>query len=242
MKTLSQITLPRAILFDHDGVLVASEPVHWAAWRRLIEKMGLPFMEADVRGLVGKTGPQIMAALLDRYQPGWTRDEHDLDALALQKNDFYLEEMKLALQPYPGVIDGLNWLRAEGVKTAVVSNARRRELLAALDSLSMTPLFDVLISRDDVQPPKPDPAPFLFGAASVGVNPSDCLAVEDSPPGIESALVGRIPAAAVLTNFSRTVMEMPVPGRPDLRPIWVGESMLEFFDWLKGLPRRPQEA
>ena len=74
-----------------------------------------------------------------------------------------------------------------------------------------------------------------MAAASLGFEPGDCLAVEDSPTGIESALVGKVPAAAVLTNFSRQVMEAPVPGRPDLKPVWIGESMLKLFEDLCAL-------
>jgi HAD superfamily hydrolase (TIGR01509 family) len=227
--------LPQAILFDHDGVLVASEPLHQSAWKQLLEELGLPFEEADFRTLIGKTAPQIITSLLDRFSPGWDPRQMDPDQLALRKNDFYLKVIEKELRAYPGVREGLEWLRARGIRTAVVSNAKRRELDAGLSTTGLKPLFDQIISREDVGVAKPDPTPYLFAAAALGVAPENCLAVEDSPPGLEAGLMARIPTAAVLTNFERAQLEQPVPGRPDLKPCWIGGSMAELFRWLNTL-------
>lgn len=233
----SQMKLPRAILFDHDGVLVASEPLHWAAWAELCRELGLTYDDALIRSMVGKTAPEIITTVLNKHRPGWSPAELDPHALARRKNDFYLASAATGLRAYPGVLEGLQWLRSAGVRAAVVSNAKKRELEAALVQLGLMPWFDLVLSRDDIQPPKPDPAPYLFGAASLGVDVEDAIAVEDSPPGLEAALMARIPTAAVMTNFPREVLEAPVPGRPDLRPVWVGASMVEFFAWLRGMER-----
>jgi beta-phosphoglucomutase len=230
---MSQIRLPRAILFDHDGVLVRSEPLHWRAWREVLKELGLPFDEKEIQTLVGFTAPQVMSQLLDKYRPGWTAAEFDVHALAKSKNDHYLHSAQTELQTYPSVRELLDWCRQVDIKTAVVSNAKRRELESALKWSGIFECFDVIISRDDAGVPKPDPTGYLMAAASLNFAPEQCLAVEDSPTGIEAALVGKVPAAAVLTNFSRPVMEAPVPGRPDLRPVWVGESILQLFEDLR---------
>jgi beta-phosphoglucomutase len=235
MAELSQIQLPSAILFDHDGVLARSEPLHWAAWRELFRELQLPYVEAEIQTMVGRTSPQIMTSILDKYRPGWQQEPQPLDvhALAQRKNDHYLAAAETDLRTYPGVKELLLWMKQVGIRSAVVSNAKRRELESALKWIGILDLFDAVISRDDAGVPKPDPTPYLMGAASVGVEPSRCLAVEDSPAGIESALVAKIPAAAVLTNFTRSVMEVPVPGRPDLKPVWIGESIEALFQALK---------
>ncbi len=226
--------MPRALLFDHDGVLVTSEPLHRAAWEELFKELGLPYNEAELRQMVGKTAPETLASVLDRYRPGWDPKDYDLDELALRKNDFYLEFSKTRLVPYPGVREGLEWLKEQGIPAAVVSNAKRRELEATLTQLGLIDFFEALVSRDEAKVPKPDPTPYLMGAAILGFDPKDCLAVEDSPPGLEAALVAKVPAAAVMTNFPREVLEKPVPGREDLKPIWIGASLAELF----GLMRR----
>jgi HAD superfamily hydrolase (TIGR01509 family) len=227
---------PRAILFDHDGVLVASEPLHWAAWEGLTKEIGIPFEESKVRNAVGKTAPEILMMLLRFYRPDWTPSTEQLQTWVNRKNEIYLEEAKAGLKPYPGVQEGLNWLRAHGIKTGVVSNARRRELNSVLDHLGLSPLMDVIISREDAGASKPDPTPYLFGAASLGVEPAECFAIEDSPTGMEAGLLAKIPTAGVLTNFSRSALESPVPGRPDLKPFWIGETIRDFFEMVQRLP------
>ncbi len=234
MKKLS--VLPKAILFDNDGVLIASEPLHWSAWKVLLAQIDLPYVESEIRGWVGKTAPEIMVMLLDRHRPGWSETEYNPHDLALRKNDIYLKFAKSSLQPNPGVREGLQWLKEKGVKTAVVSNAKSRELHASLNLLGLRPYFDEVISRDDAPQPKPDPAPYLLAAASLGEDIQNCLAVEDSPPGIQAALMGKIPAAAILGTFTEKEMSQPVPGRPDLVPVALYSSMIDFFETLKSLP------
>jgi HAD superfamily hydrolase (TIGR01509 family) len=226
------MNLPRAILFDHDGVLVASEPLHWEAWRRLLAELKIPYEEAEIRAAVGKTAPRILTEILDRHHPGWDTAQFDIHALALRKNDFYLKIAQTELRTYPGVAEGLRKARERGIALAVVSNAKRRELESALRLLGIFDYFQLVVSRDDVNPPKPDPMPYLFAAASLGFEPHECMAVEDSPPGLEAALMAKIPTAALLTNFPRMAVEQPVPGRPDLRPTWIGESLETFFEWI----------
>jgi HAD superfamily hydrolase (TIGR01509 family) len=229
MPKTSQIPVPRAILFDHDGTLVASEPIHWAAWGSLLTDLEIPYNESDLQKMVGMTAPEIMSVLLDRYKPGWSADEFNVHQLAQRKNDHYLKHAQTQLKTYPGVREGLKWCHEQKIKTAVVSNAKQRELETALGWLGILGDFDLIISRDTAKASKPDPTGYLMAAASLGFEVSECIAVEDSPTGIEASLIAKIPSVAILTNFPREAMETPVLGRPDLKPIWIGESMEAFF-------------
>jgi HAD superfamily hydrolase (TIGR01509 family) len=233
MSPTSQIRLPRAILFDHDGTLVHSEPLHWAAWGLVLQELGIPYIPADLQKMVGMTAPEIMTTLLSKYKPGWSPTDYDVHALGQRKNDHYLASAQTELRTYPGVREMLAWCRQNGIKTAVVSNAKQRELEIALGWLGILPLFDLVISRDTAGTSKPDPTGYLMAAASLGLEVSECLAVEDSPTGIEASLMAKVPSAAVLTNFKREAMLEPVPGRPDLKPVWIGESIEELFVELK---------
>jgi HAD superfamily hydrolase (TIGR01509 family) len=235
IRKTSQISLPRAILFDHDGTLVASEPLHWAAWGSLLEELEIPYVEADLQKMVGMTAPEIMTVLLNRYKPGWAAPDYDIHGLAQRKNDHYLKHAEIHLTTYPGVREGLKWCHSKKIKTAVVSNAKGRELKAALGWLGILEEFDLVISRDEARAPKPDPAGYLMAASLLGFELHECLAVEDSPTGIEASLVAKIPSAAVLTNFKRDAMVSPVPGRPDLKPVWIGDSIEELFRDLQAI-------
>jgi HAD superfamily hydrolase (TIGR01509 family) len=229
----SPFKLARAVLFDHDGVLVASEPLHWQAWGELLKQLGIPYNEKEIRLRVGMTAPEILKDLLDLYRPGWDIAQYDVHALAQQKNNTYLALAKTGLKAYPGVRELLVWLRESGIRAAVVSNARRRELIAALKLLGLDTLLDLIVSRDEAGRSKPDPAGYLYAAAELGLEVSECIAVEDSPTGIEAALVAKIPSVAVLTNFNETVMSKPVPGRPDLVPAWIVPSIQVLFDKMR---------
>ena len=224
--------LPSALLFDHDGVLVASEALHWAAWEKLLLTKGIPYNDSEIRALVGKTAPEILSELLDRHRPGWSREQFDVHALAQEKNNIYMAIAQTDLRAYPGVLEGLKWARSKGIKTAAVSNARRRELESALRIVGILDWLDLVISRDDSGVPKPDPAPYLMAMTSLGCEPSGCIAIEDSPPGLGAALLANIPSAAILTNFPESALRHPVSGRPDLGPEWVFRTIEEFFDHL----------
>ena len=232
MKKFSQIPKPKAILFDNDGVLVSSEPLHLEAWQVLLPELGIPYDPADIHPFVGTTGPRVMAEILDKHRPGWKPEQFNLEALALRKNDIYLEIVRTKLTQAPGVLDGLKWLRSLGVKTAVVTNAKRREMESSLQIVGLWDLLDEKISRDDAGRSKPDPTPYLMAAAALGFLPQECVAVEDSPSGLESALMSGAYGTAVTTTFSRSHLESPVPGRLDLKPVWIGASMVDFFAML----------
>lgn len=239
----SLLKLPRAVLFDYDGVLVASEPIHLLAWKQLLISLGLPEDLETIQKSIGTTAPQILKALLDRHRPGWSsgtdlgKNEYNLDDLAQRKNDFYLDLAQTKLAIYPGVGEGLVWLRQNQVRIAVVSNAKGRELKTTLTLLKLTDFFNEIISRDDVSPNKPDPAPYLLGAQRFSLAPEQCIAVEDSPPGLEAALRAGVPTVAISTNFPSEALQHPVRDRLDLAPIRIESSIQGFFDWLKILPR-----
>jgi HAD superfamily hydrolase (TIGR01509 family) len=205
---------------------------------QLLRELRLPQDSDFIQNNIGKTAPQIMAELLDHYRPGWNPADYDVHDLARRKNVFYLELAQKGLQPYPGVKEGLVWLKSQKIPMAVVSNGKRNELIKTMQTLDLFSFFDKVISRDDVSAFKPDPIPYLFGASSLGLTPDECIAVEDSPPGLEAALIARVPAVAVTTNFSRQILENPVPGRPDLKPHWIVPSMQEFFERLKACDSR----
>lgn len=224
---------PLAVLFDYDGVLVSSETIHLLAWKQVLAELGLPQDLNLIQRGIGKTAPQIITDLLNRYRPNWSPQEFDVHEIARVKNDHYLSYAKDNLIAYPGAKEGISWLKEQNMRVAIVSNAKKNELEMTLQFVGLHGLFDVLLSRDDVQHPKPNPDHYLCACRFFHLNPSDCLAVEDSPTGMASALFGSIPVAGILTNYSQKDLENPISERPDLKPVWIGGSLLEFFSWLK---------
>lgn len=222
---------PRAILFDHDGVLAASEVLHMMAWERMLTEKGLPFSRQEFHGLIGKTSPEILQILLFRHRPDLQLSPLEILEWTDIKNFYYrkfLEEGP-GIAPYPGVREGLERMKSLGILAAVVSNARRNELIAGLSATGLLPFFATVVARDDVPAPKPDPGHFLAACNRIGVDPTHCIGIDDSPTGLQSSLLAGIPTVSVTNSFPRSYLEQPVPGRPDLQPFEIFPSMEEFF-------------
>jgi HAD superfamily hydrolase (TIGR01509 family) len=92
-----------------------------------------------------------------------------------------------ALEETPGVREFLSLLRGRGIKTAVVSGSHRTNVTLALSVLHLEGRFDLIVSGDDIESRKPEPGPFLHAARLLGLSPPECLVVEDSVAGCESA-------------------------------------------------------
>lgn len=230
------MALPKAILFDHDGVLVSSEVLHYNAWGIMLrEVLQINIEDFEFHKFVGRTAPQIMTMILDAKKPGWSESDYDIHALAMKKNDYYLDAAEKGLNLYPGVREGLEWLKSKNIKTAIVSNAKRREIDFSVTNLKIKPYFDILLSRDDVPKPKPSPMAFQTAVDYLGLTSKDCIAIDDSPIGLESSLLAGIPSVSVLSSYKESELIAPIPGRPDLKTIFIAKDMIDFFNWLKAL-------
>jgi HAD superfamily hydrolase (TIGR01509 family) len=169
--------LPAAVLWDMDGTIVDTEPYWMAAEFELVGTFGGTWTMEDATKLVG-SGLEQSARILQ--SAGVTLSENEI---IQRMTDRVLEQIAVEVPWRPGVRELLAELRELGVKTALVTMSIRRMALAIAEHLD----FDVVVAGDDVSNPKPHPEPYERAAALLGVSPSDCVAVEDSAPGIASA-------------------------------------------------------
>lgn len=174
-------TFPAAILFDHDGTLVDTEPVWAAAKVALTAEFGGTWTEQDTLDCLGLS----MQFTLDRLRERGVNlpDEEINDRLVAKVHE------TLAQQPVeflPGVERFLLEVRDAQIPAAVVTNATtsvaRRTANAAPEGT-----FSVVIGNDETTHPKPDPQPYLLAAERLGVDPTQCVTLEDSPSGVRSA-------------------------------------------------------
>lgn len=174
-------TFPAAILFDHDGTLVDTEPVWAAAKVALTAEFGGTWTEQDTLDCLGLS----MKFALDRLRERGVNlpDEEINDLLVAKVHE------TLAQQPVeflPGIERFLSEVREAQIPAAVVTNATtsvaRRTANAAPEGT-----FSVVIGNDETTHPKPDPQPYLLAAERLGVDPTQCVAIEDSPSGVRSA-------------------------------------------------------
>lgn len=174
-------TFPAAILFDHDGTLVDTEPVWAAAKVALTAEFGGTWTEQDTLDCLGLS----MQFTLDRLR------ERGVNLPDEEINDQLVAKVRetLAQQPVeflPGVERFLSEVREAQIPAAVVTNATtsvaRRTANAAPEGT-----FSVIIGNDETTHPKPNPQPYLLAAERLGVDPTQCVAIEDSPSGVRSA-------------------------------------------------------
>jgi len=174
-------TFPAAILFDHDGTLVDTEPVWAAAKVALAAEFGGTWTEQDTLDCLGLS----MQFTLDRLRErGVNLPDEEINNLLVAK-----VHETLAQQPVeflPGIERFLAEVREAQIPAAVVTNATtsvaRRTANAAPEGT-----FSVVIGNDETTHPKPDPQPYLLAAERLGVDPTQCVALEDSPSGVRSA-------------------------------------------------------
>jgi HAD superfamily hydrolase (TIGR01509 family) len=177
--------LPAAVLWDMDGTLVDTEPYWFAAERDLVDEFGHGQWPDDLaKGMVGF---DLLdgAAYLQQHGGVDLPPEEIVDRLL----DGVIARLHRHIPWRPGVLELLDDLRADGVPCALVTMSWRRfvdPVLAALPERT----FAAVITGDEVPhgEGKPSPTPYLLGAEGLGVDPADCVAIEDSPTGVASAL------------------------------------------------------
>ena len=174
-------TFPAAILFDHDGTLVDTEPVWAAAKVALTAEFGGTWTEQDTLDCLGLS----MQFTLDRLRERGVNlpDEEINDLLVAKVHE------TLAQQPVeflPGIERFLSEVRDAQIPAAVVTNATTSVARRTADA-APEGTFSVIIGNDETTHPKPNPQPYLLAAERLGVDPTQCVALEDSPSGVRSA-------------------------------------------------------
>ena len=173
--------LPAAVLWDMDGTLVDTEPAWLAAEAALVEQFGGVWHHEDSVQLIGQ-GLSVTARLMQTRGVDLPEREiiERLTAIVLQ-------QIEVEIPWRPGARELLSELRDAGVPTALVTMSIRPLAERMVAGMGFT-AFDHIVSGDDVERPKPDPEPYLRAAALLGVDITDCVAIEDSLPGVQSAV------------------------------------------------------
>lgn len=194
--------LPGAVLWDMDGTLVDTDPLWFAAEASIATRYGVPWGHEQSAELVGMPIERYGELLVEHGVPLPVEDV--VDALI----DTVGSQLGQGVVWRPGVMELLAELSAAQVPTALVTMSRRG-LADAVVALAPDGAFTVVVSGDDVERGKPHPEPYLRAASELGVAPGRCVALEDSPAGIASAM-----AAGVRTLGVRHMV--PVEPRPGL--------------------------
>lgn len=173
----------QCIFFDLDGVLVATRSLHSIAFREALSEVGIPLTEAEHQAVFNGLPTSRKISLLRNQYKIDREMELQIDRLKQRKTQLLIEtNVKKDLD----LIRDLSLLRSRK-KLAVCSNARRETLDLVIDRMEIRSCFDLLLSQEEVNEPKPSPAIYLSALKYFEVQASQCLVVEDSPHGVLAA-------------------------------------------------------
>jgi HAD superfamily hydrolase (TIGR01509 family) len=170
----------KAYLFDCDGTIADSMPLHYVAWNKALSEWGCDFKEDIFYAWGGMPVTEIIATL--NREQGLNMPVAEL---SLRKERLYFEVLP-QLKAVPEVLEHIEISHGQ-IPFAVVSGSTRDSVTASLETLKILDRFETLVCAGDYQKSKPDPEPFLMAAERLGVAPEHCLVFEDTDMGIQAA-------------------------------------------------------
>ncbi|SCG76292.1 HAD family hydrolase [Micromonospora inositola] len=188
----------RAYLFDCDGTIADSMPLHYAAWRSALDEWGCEFPEDLFYAWGGRPVADIVATLNERHGLAMP-----VDTVARRREALYQRSLP-ELTAVPEVLAHIEDAHGR-YPFAVVSGSTRESVTASLTTLGLLDRFDVLVCAGDYARAKPDPEAFLVAARLLGVPPESCLVFEDTDLGIAAATAAGMASVRVPQPAERAV-------------------------------------
>jgi HAD superfamily hydrolase (TIGR01509 family) len=188
----------RAYLFDCDGTIADSMPLHYRAWKRALAEWNCEFEQELFYAWGGMPVADIISTLNERCGLSMP-----VEVVARRKENLYFELLP-QLKAVPEVLEHIESEHGR-VPFAVVSGSTRESVTASLLSLNLLDRFETLVGAGDYKESKPDPEAFLLAAARLGVAPEGCLVFEDTEMGIQAAREAGMASVRVPPAWERVV-------------------------------------
>jgi len=186
----------KAYLFDCDGTIVDSMPLHYIAWKSALSEWNCEFKEEIFYAWGGMPVAEIIASL--NKQHGLKMPVNDV---AMRKEALYFEILP-QLKAVPEVLEHIEAQYGQ-IPLAVVSGSTKESVTASLNSVKLLDRFDTLVCAGDYERSKPDPEPFLTAAHRLGIAPESCLVFEDTEMGIQAATAAGMASVKVPQPWER---------------------------------------
>ncbi|RYU83241.1 HAD family hydrolase [Hymenobacter persicinus] len=174
----------RTVIFDMDGVLVDTEPLHHDAFFRHFAELGIPMSDAEYATFLGSSTRNVYQLLKAQFDL-----PQDVEALINRKREHFAKSFDASadLDLLPGARELILDLHRAGVPLQLASSASKETIARVFTRFGLYPYFDNLVSGEDFPRSKPDPAIFLHAAQLAGIAPAECLVIEDSANGVTAA-------------------------------------------------------
>ena len=190
----------RGMVFDFDGVIVDSHPVHRRTWKKFLESMGRKVSEQDLHYVLdGRTREDIIRHFFGEIDPETTRE------YGHRKEQMFRDEAA-DVQTVKGLETFLTELGKAQLAMAIATSGSRSRVSFLLDRLGLAKSFSVVVTADDVARGKPDPALFSKAAQNLNINPADLMALEDAASGVRAATAAGMKCLGISNNGSSSVL------------------------------------
>jgi HAD superfamily hydrolase (TIGR01509 family) len=205
----------KAVIFDFDGIIVDSEPMHYRAFQKVLEPLGAGYGWQEY--LDRYIGFDDRDAFREAFRVhGLTLRDGQLAELISAKAACFQEVIAHGVEPYDGVVDLIRSLSGT-VPLAICSGALRSDIEPVLAQLSLETAFDRMVTADDVEESKPDPASYRLALLRLqeafpgrDITPAETLAIEDTPAGISSARGAGLQVLAVTNSYPAAALSSTV--------------------------------
>jgi len=203
------VSRPESVIFDFDGVIVDTEPLHYETFQEILAPHGIGFTWKEY--METYMGFDDRDAFLEAFRAhGTDLDERRLKELIESKSIIFQEVIRNGVSAYPGAVQTITSLHASGIPLAICSGALRSDILPILEQLGTAHCFTHIVTADDVRKSKPDPECYslafqalLRTHPSLLSTPRNSLAIEDTPAGIRSAKMAGLSVLAVTNSYKR---------------------------------------
>ena len=189
----------KGILFDFDGTLADTMEGHYLAWKSALGEHGLTIEAKDFYHLEGTDLHEI--AKVFAKGPTWTAES--INGLVQSKKAYYVNRQSITF--YPGVELLISELKNRNVPMAIVTAGHLDQLESSVPGDFLTH-FAAVMTGDQFSKGKPHPEPYLKGAQALGLQPAECIAVENAPVGIQSAKRANIYCIAICSTVGRDIL------------------------------------
>lgn len=186
----------KAILFDLDGTLANTDPLHYRTWQEVLAQHDLQIdRQFYQKRFSGRLNPDIIRDILPHLSPEAGQQLSDAKEATFRQR---ASEMP----PLTGLLELMAWASDRHLKQAVVTNAPRANAEFLLTALKLTESFEFVVLAEDLPYGKPDPLPYRHALERLGLEPTEAIAFEDSPSGIQAAIAAGIPTIGVATTHN----------------------------------------
>jgi len=197
-----QIPKIEAIIFDMDGTLVNTEPLHCKAWLNVLGKRGFHYDDEWFSQWIGKA---------DRFLAQGVVEEHGLklsaQVLQKEKENLFHALAEKETQTFPGLTELLSLLKGK-LPMAIATNSSRKDAEKVFIPTQLDQWMDAVVTSDDVEQLKPAPDMYLLAAKKLGVQPEYCLVIEDSAAGARGAVAAGMYVLGVTSSIPADRMQM----------------------------------